>query len=755
MSTAPEYLSPASGLPPAAAVAAASSQRWVELSVLLRELENNSGPDPAAPVLGPAGDEHLVRARLGVAAGLFTALQCKNALVAAHALRVAVACSGWAMKLNLAEAERDAIEIAGLLHDIGIIGVPDQILLKPGSLEADEAAVMTHSRKASLEILHRSGCPARVLEIVGHVWAWYDGSQPDYRACGEELPLGSRMIAIVEAYDAMITDRAHRPASPRERAISELFGSAGTQFDPELVRQFEEFCREDQAVLRCEVAHRWLTTLDPAATDAHWANGIAAAGGEPAVDGLFHGRLLDNMYDAVVFIDAEGRVKLWNRGAERLTGLSGGSICGQPWHDSLLEISDEKGQPVREADSPVYTAIRCGAQSLRRLKILGRGQRLMAVDCHAIPVIDRKGVTQGAVLLFHDASSEISLEQRCQSLHEKATKDPLTQVANRAEFDRVHAMFVAAHQQQHVPCGLIMCDLDHFKLVNDTYGHQAGDEAIKSLASLLKSSCRPGDLVARYGGEEFVMLCADCDNATATSRAEQIRKSLSQLSQPSMEGRTVTCSFGVTEIQAGDTPETMLRRSDRALLTAKTSGRNTVVQLGSGIRDEQPEAPQPGGHSSRGAWPKDLIERDMVTLVPVKMAIEKLRGFVADHRARIISVDGNRVKLEIDDRPMSRFRRLTDRPTTFSMDLRFEEERAKSERAGPVQSPGSGGTTRTRIKVAIGPRTNRDRRRKGMADKARAVLASFRSYLMAIEEETPAEGTMTSVKRILGPWLRM
>ena len=103
----------------------------------------------------------------------------------------------------------------------------------------------------------------------------------------------------------------------------------------------------------------------------------------------------------------------------------------------------------------------------------------MAVDAHAIPVINEQGVTQGAILLFHDASSETSLEQRCQSLHEKATKDPLTQVANRAEFDRVHAMFVAAHQQQQVPCSLMMCDLDRFKLVNDTYGHQAGDDAIQ------------------------------------------------------------------------------------------------------------------------------------------------------------------------------------------------------------------------------------------------------------------------------------
>ena len=130
----------------------------------------------------------------------------------------------------------------------------------------------------------------------------------------------------------------------------------------------------------------------------------------------------------------------------------------------------------------------------------------LSVDSHAIPVIADDGAMQGAILVLHDASSETSLEQRCQSLDEKATRDPLTQVANRAEFDRVHAMFVAAHQQQQVPCSLLMCDLDRFKLVNDTYGHQAGDEAIKSLASLLKRACRPGDLVARYGGEEFVML---------------------------------------------------------------------------------------------------------------------------------------------------------------------------------------------------------------------------------------------------------
>ena len=138
----------------------------------------------------------------------------------------------------------------------------------------------------------------------------------------------------------------------------------------------------------------------------------------------------------------------------------------------------------------------------------------------------------------------------------------------------------------------------------------------------------------------------------------------------------------MTEIQPGDTPETMLRRADRALLTAKTNGRNTVVQLGSGSGDETAEKPPAAAPLFRPAWPKELLERDMITPVPVKMAIEKLRGFVADHRAKIVSVDGNRVRLEIEDRPVSRLRRLTDRGTAFRSISAFEEERLQNRPPG-------------------------------------------------------------------------
>jgi diguanylate cyclase (GGDEF)-like protein len=722
-----------------------SAERWMtELHSLLRELEMMTvASEVLPPVFGESIDDRLVQARLGVAAGLYAAVECKNAAVAGHALRVALTCSGWATQMGLPDDERDAIEIAALLHDVGMIGTPDDILLKPGTLNENEVAVMARSRKMSLDILRRSCASRRVLEIVENVPAWYDGSRSGFATDGPQLPLGARMIAVAEAFDAMTTDHVYRPAFSHERAMAELFDCSGKQFDPRLVARFDEFRREDQTTVHGEAASRWLRLLASTSVNSHWEfSGDAAPAIEPGVDAMFQGRLLDTMYDAVVFIDAASRVTLWNRGAERLTGIAGASIRGQLWHPLLLGLCDEKGNSVGETDCPVHTAIRCGVQSLRRLTMLGRRQQPVAVDAHAIPVIDQKGVTHGAVLLFHDASSETSLEQRCQNLHDKATKDPLTQVANRAEFDRVHAMFVATHQQQQVPCSLLMCDLDRFKLVNDNYGHQAGDDVIRSLASLLKSSCRPGDLVARYGGEEFVVLCADCDNASAIRRAKQVCKSLSQISQPKMNGRAVTVSIGVTEVQPGDTPETMLRRADRALLMAKAAGRNTVIQLGTGIGGEI-ELIRASSRLFKSARPNDLIEQHLVTPVPVKIAVEKLRGFVADHQARIIAVNGNQVRMEISDRPAGRIRRLTDRPATLCLDLQMEEEPAAES-----------GATRTKIKISVSTRETRNRRQSEAMTRARELLISFRSYLMASEcDLSPSSDVMNRVKRMFTPWL--
>jgi len=731
------------------------TDHWLsQIGTLLHELQSDAQPEAAPPtVIDEATDNQLVQVRLGTASSLFVALQCKHAATASHTLRVALSCSAWALRMELDAGRRDVIEIAALLHDVGVIGTPDKILYKPGVLDADETALVTQSRRMSLEILRQSCASQEILEIVKHVGTWYDGTREGFQLRGEEIPLGSRMVTIVEAFDAMVTDHVYRPAMSQELAMTELFDCAGKQFDPALVQQFAELHSCNQTELRREVAGRWLKSLDPKGANSYWQlNRAPSSQGPPNVDLLFQTKLLENMYDAVVFIDTGGQVVLWNRGAERLTGIAGSSVRQRQWQSDLLSICDERGEAIAEADCPVNCAIQSGVQSLRRLKIWGRAGRPVAVDTHAIPVIADNGTTMGAILLFHDASSETSLEKRCQSLHEKATKDPMTQVANRAEFDRVHEMFVTAHEQQQIPCSLLICDLDKFKQVNDTYGHQAGDDAIISLARLLKAYCHPGDLVARYGGEEFVVLCADCDNAAAARRAELVRKTLAQMAQPKLDGRCVTVSFGVTEIQPGDTPETMLRRADRALLMAKSKGRNNVVQLGIGSGGEELG-------KTRRFWrrkqtlPKEVIKRVLATPVPVKMAIEKLRGFVTDHQAKIIKIDGNHIELEIVNHSGVRLRRSADRPVVFTVDLQFGEQRTCREDGKlPADAP-----VRTQIGLTISPKKDRDRRRNGISDQAQDVLVSFKSYLMAIEEgdeATPPDGgVLTRARQILAPWM--
>jgi diguanylate cyclase (GGDEF)-like protein len=679
-------------------------------------------------------ENQLVEVRLGVASSLYRALRWKHEPTARHCLRVTFGCSAWSSRVGLSAAEHNQIELAALLHDIGKIGVPDGIITKPGPLTAQEAAIMDGHWLMGQEILRHSCASPAVLELVAAAASWFDGSKSHVERSTAALPRGGRMLAIMDAFDAMMSDHVYRRAFSRERAFNELYRCAGTQFDPELVKQFIETHEFDHLKLRETVGRGWLEALEPEAVNGQWRYNDAATEAVPNLAlPLFQQRLLANMYDAVVFIDGSSKIVEWNRGAERLTGISGTSVYQRSWLPEIVELADEHGHKFNEEDCPVTYALRTGVQWLRRLKLRGRGNLPLAVDAHAIPVVCGDGITRGVALVLHDVSPEISLEARCENLKEKATKDPLTQVANRAEFDRVHVRFVAAHLETHLPCSLIISDIDRFKLVNDTYGHPAGDAVIQSFARLLKSSCRTGDLVARYGGEEFVLLCADCDNAAAVRRAEELRKAFGQIEQAHLDGRRVTASFGVTEIQPGDTPETMLRRADRALLNAKESGRNRVVQLGSGGDHEADiNALAAGSPLAEGNL---LAERVLVSEAPLSVCIEKLRGFVADQHGAIESIKNDTARVCIGDQGGSFFRRMTDRPVRLMMLLDFVDVEQERHRASDKRRYGNG---RTKIHVTITPRRNRDRRHVELQERSRQLLVSLRSYLMATEWEPPA-----------------
>lgn len=735
--------------PPTTEPATTADRRLTALSCLLADLDDIQ--TPASAKVAVEHQNRLVQVRLGIASSLFHALRAKHAPTAAHSLRVALGCSSWTLSLDVTEQERDEIEVAALLHDIGKIGVADSILLKAGKLTPEESKLVDRHRQTGSEVLNPCCDSPNIPEMIYYVDAYYNGAKPGFDRQGEELPLGSRMIAIVDAFDAMTTDRVYRRAMSRERAVAELFECAGTQFDPQLVKSFGMLLSGDQGRLNRATAARWLQQLNPQASNAFWRlNEIAAPPPETTVEDLYYQKLLDSMHDAVVFVDLGLKIVRWNRAAERLTGVKTASIQQQRWSPELIDLSDENGIPIPPSECPLSHAIAAGIQTVRRLSVRGRSGNRLRVDAHLIPVVAGDGACHGVTLLLHDVSSEATLERRVQSLHQKATRDPLTQVANRAEFDRALRHFVETHLELALPCSLIICDLDHFKRINDTYGHQAGDEALVSFAALLKRFCREGDLVARYGGEEFVMLCADCDNATSTIRADEIRRELASTPQSMLGGHCISASFGVTELQAGDTPETMLRRADRALLKAKDSGRNRVVQLGTGMSEASPTVKKISWFSwFRPAATDELVDARLVTAVPLNVAAEKLKGFVADHHAEITTVDENQISLKIDAQHTPLTRRASDRPVPFFVTLVFQEKRSDPNVHSETKTQPEGTQTRTLIHVTIRPKRQRDRRRSDVVQRARHLLHSLKSYMMATETTSDVQEA-DRIKRVFG-----
>jgi diguanylate cyclase (GGDEF)-like protein len=696
-------------------------------------------PTPAALAAATAIDNHenrLVQVRLGLASSLYTALRHKHQASASHSLRVALGCSTWALYKRLDDETRDVVELASLLHDIGKISLPDSLLNKNGPLTDAEAAQLAGHWQAGVNILACCCAAPRVIDAVAYAGVRFDGrGAADSQATGDRLPLEARMIAIVDAYDSLTAAPVGQPTRSRDAALAALSEEAGRRFDPVLVQQFIELLSHEQDALTAQVAGRWFNELGKRQTELPWQIHAAPEPQQhqevaPSGQSLFEAQLIDSMHDGVIFVDAHSAIFLWSKGAERLTGVSAAAAKGRHFVPSLLDMCNTAGRRVRDEACPVARALASGAQLRQRLEILGRQGGHVAIDLHAIPVHSKDGDLLGATVVLHDAEPEASLEEKCEALHAEVTKDPMTKVANRAEFDRMQALFMEAHQQAGLPCSLIMTDIDHFKGINDNYGHQAGDEAIITVANMLQGMCRSGDLVARYGGEEFAVLCADCSMADAAGRAEQIRRKLSETTIPALGAKRITASFGVSELQSGDSPEAMLKRADSGLYLAKERGRNQVVQVGQRMQ-QPPKKKRWWNFGSLRTQP--LVEVTLTTDVPIDIAIQKLRGFVSDHQAKVLSTRENHIEMEVTGDAFGQNRRKGDRPEQYRVEMDFTEKKVeKSNNLGFAK----GTYSLSEVQVTIRPRRARDRRQAGQAERSRLIMQRLKAYLMA-KEVTP------------------
>lgn len=174
-----------------------------------------------------------------------------------------------------------------------------------------------------------------------------------------------------------------------------------------------------------------------------------------------------------------------------------------------------------------------------------------------------------------------TLRLRLTRAEKLASLDPLTSVANRRRFEQFISAAVDQSHANGTPLCLIMTDIDHFKKVNDTYGHAAGDRVLKEFADLLARNARKSDLVARYGGEEFAVVLPMTSMGDAFGLAERVRRILEQQGGPNKraakEFGRLTASFGVAEIRDGEPPSALIQRADQMLYEAKNKGRNRTM----------------------------------------------------------------------------------------------------------------------------------------------------------------------------------
>ena len=292
--------------------------------------------------------------------------------------------------------------------------------------------------------------------------------------------------------------------------------------------------------------------------------------------------LIENMSDGVLMLDAKNRVVDINFAMKKFLGNKPSSILGK-------HVSEILGDWFERSDSTTSAS-----PSQTELRIPNDPSRYL--DLRVTPLYDAYQQVSGRLFVFRDITERKDVEKKLRhanrrlqeqlieigvlqsQLREQAIRDPLTDLFNRRYLEETLDREIARAAREKYPICVVMIDIDHFKQVNDTYGHEAGDAMLKSVAKLLAGNSRRGDFACRFGGEEFLLVMPNIHMAVAYARTETLRTSLNALQVP--YGQFVlsaTFSMGIACYpDHGDNRESLLRAVDKAMYAAKEAGRDHI-----------------------------------------------------------------------------------------------------------------------------------------------------------------------------------
>jgi diguanylate cyclase (GGDEF)-like protein len=286
------------------------------------------------------------------------------------------------------------------------------------------------------------------------------------------------------------------------------------------------------------------------------------------------GLVFEAMSDGVIVLDMSDRVVDYNRSASAVFP----ELDASSFSKGLKEVL--RGYPavcesidVRDSAEFQFT--------------LGEGGAQRFYQCRFSDIESRAKVPVGRLLLFKDNTDSTLLLEKLQEL---ATIDPLTRIFNRRHFLEQTARQLSWLARDGQPLSIIILDIDHFKRINDTFGHLAGDEVLKSIATTIVTQLRGVDIAARFGGEEFICLLPQASAGDAFTIAERIRETIRK-TFVDLDGSphiSVSASFGVysvARVQGDENIDSLIARADAALYRAKRSGRNRTVLFNPGMEE--------------------------------------------------------------------------------------------------------------------------------------------------------------------------
>lgn len=563
--------------------------------------------------------EELNRLFEAAITSLAMAIDAKDHSQTGEVQKAAILCVGLAEKLGIHDRGfLDGLKAAAVLRDVGKLAVPEYILNKPGKLTDAEAARIRHHPIVGADILETIPFPYPVVPFVRHHHERWDGTGYPAQLRGEEIPLGARIIAVVDSYLGFRSDRPFRPRLSRELAVSLIRQDAGKAFDPHIVDVFLRHLDELEA--RAEAADL-----------SGWAPGkglqqIHLTAASHKKSSVFHDiasslREMQAVYEISQNIgrslNLQETLSYLGTRIRRFIPYSACSIYLVsaeedrliPHHVIGLHKETLEGVEIGMGEG-VTGWVAGNRQSLLNVSPdldFPRIEQLKGVfhSCLAVPLAAENRVV-GVITLYSDragtyndshlrllesissyAAVAISNAVVYEETQTEAYTDALTGLPNLRYLNTFVPEELKRAKRVGYSISFLMLDLDDFKRINDRYGHPLGDSALREIARILRAQLRKSDVCIRYGGDEFVCVLPGLDHAGGQQIAERVRQSILEHPVVNVEGENVTVgvSIGLAWFPGdGLDLDQLMAKADQRMFqekNRKTESRGQVVSFGS------------------------------------------------------------------------------------------------------------------------------------------------------------------------------